>query len=381
MTQAPVSNGEVLWCAEHVVLHREGGRTVLVDHPGRRGFVLNEVSAAIVERLSAPTTIPAVCESIVASFDIQPLECAFTVEEFVADLRDRGFLNAYEASAPETFLRRRYLDLLARALVNLIYPEHELRLEHLAEHGITGDRVTDQRAMRDIGIHKAERLAALVAAKIDGRNWERRVTSQSHTMVGLRRLQSLERCAARVFADRVPGDFLEAGVCQGGAAIFMRALQVAYDEGARRTWLADSFAGLPPPEHPKDVADGLDFTESVQPWLAANLESVQENFRTYDLLSDHVRFLPGWFSETLPTATVDRLAILRVDADLYASTLEALDALYDRVSTGGYVVIDDYWALDACRAAVDDFRSSRSIDEPLRRIDWAAVLWRKTGSD
>ena len=373
----PAPDGEVLFCAEHVELRRDGGRTVLMNGPGERGLALNDVGVAIAERLSAPTSLATICDDIVASFDIEPVECAARVEQFVSVLRGRGLVDTYEASAAETSLRRRYLDLLARALINLIYPEHELRMEHLVEHGATGDRVTDDRTLRDIRAHQAEKLAALVDTKIDGRNWRGRVTSQSHTMVGLRRLQSLERCAARVFADRVPGDFLEAGVCQGGAAIFMRALQVAYDEGARRTWLADSFAGLPAPEHPKD--DGLDFTESVQPWLAASLESVQENFRTYDLLSDHVRFLPGWFSETLAAAPVDRLAILRVDADLYASTLDALEALYDRVSTGGYVVIDDYWALNACRAAVDEFRSSRSIDEPLRRIDWAAVLWRKTG--
>jgi O-methyltransferase len=197
-------------------------------------------------------------------------------------------------------------------------------------------------------------------------------------MVGLRRLENLEQCAARVFADGIPGDFMEAGVCQGGASIFLRALQVAYGEPHRQTWVADSFEGLPVPSHPEDVEHGLDFSEPRQPWLAASLRAVQDNFRTYDLLSDAVRFVPGWFSETLHALPAERLAILRVDADLYESTRDVLDALYDRVSPGGYVVIDDYWAFEPCRMAVDRFLAERGAVVELRRIDWSAVFWRKT---
>lgn len=377
--EAPPAGAEVMLRAEGVELRREQDRIVLANPTGQRPLALNDVGAVIAERLSAPTTLATVCEHVLASFDVEPAECASRVEQFVAKLRARGLVETYYGTAAETALRRRYLDLLARALVNLIYPEHELRMEHLAEHGTTDDPVSDARLLRDIRTQRSETLAALVDTKAEGRNWRGRVTSQSHTMIGLRRLENLERCAVRVFADGVPGDFLEAGVCQGGAAIFLRALQVAYDEGDRCTWLADSFAGLPAPQHPQDVAHGMDFTEPVQPWLAASLEAVQENFRTYDLLSDRVRFLPGWFAETLPAAPVEKLAILRVDGDLYASTRDALDALYDRVSPGGYVVIDDYCAFEPCRAAVEDFRAAHGIEEELHRVDWTAVFWRRTG--
>ena len=69
---------------------------------------------------------------------------------------------------------------------------------------------------------------------------------------------------------------------------------------------------------------------------------------------------------------VERLAILRVDADLYESTRDVLDALYGRVSNGGYVVIDDYWAFEPCRSAVDEFLSARGERVEPRRIDWFA---------
>ena len=102
-----------------------------------------------------------------------------------------------------------------------------------------------------------------------------------------------------------------------------------------------------------------------------------EHFRRYDLLGENVFFLPGWFADSLPRAPVRRLAVLRIDADLYQSTREALESLYDKVSPGGFVIIDDYGAFEACRRAVDEFRGRRGVQAPLRRIDWSGVFWKK----
>ncbi|HEX7403049.1 MAG TPA: TylF/MycF/NovP-related O-methyltransferase, partial [Usitatibacter sp.] len=68
---------------------------------------------------------------------------------------------------------------------------------------------------------------------------------------------------------------------------------------------------------------------------------------------------------------------LRLDGDLYESTWDALTALYDRVVPGGFVLIDDYGDFPPCRQAVDEFRQQRGIGEPLQKIDWTGVYWRK----
>jgi hypothetical protein len=225
---------------------------------------------------------------------------------------------------------------------------------------------------------RADVYAKLVAAKREGTIdgfWGARL---AHTMIGLDGLENVERCAHRVFADGVPGDFLEAGVCHGGASIFLRALQVAYGEADRLTWLADTFAGVPPPTHRVDREHRLDLTEERVPWMAAGSRAVRDNFETYELLTDRVRFLPGLFADTLPDAPVERLAILRVDGDLYSSTRETLDALYDRVSDGGYVIVDDYGCLEPCRLAVDEFLAERGLDVEINQVDWTRVCWRKT---
>jgi hypothetical protein len=112
--------------------------------------------------------------------------------------------------------------------------------------------------------------------------------------------------------------------------------------------------------------------------LAVSLEEVQENFRRYELLDDQVRFLAGWFKDTLPNAPIERLAILRMDGDLYQSTHEALTYLYPRLSRGGYAIVDDY-ALKGCRAAVDDYRRQNGVNERIQHIDRYGSYWQRLG--
>jgi len=111
--------------------------------------------------------------------------------------------------------------------------------------------------------------------------------------------------------------------------------------------------------------------------LGVDEKSVRENFDRYGLLDDQVRFLPGWFSETLPAAPIERLSVLRLDGDLYESTLDAMNPLYPKLSPGGYVIIDDY-LVPGCRAAVDEYRAEHGITDPIERIDRWSVYWRRS---
>jgi hypothetical protein len=338
-------------------------------------YALNETGRTILQSLRQEESVGAIAHRVGAIFDVPPADARTAVESFLRRMAELGLVELRTPDDAESAVRARYLELLRRALVNLIYPEHELRIERLETGDVPGDRVARDRALRDIRYREAGEFARLLAAKQNGDVWRGKPWRFSHTMVGMRRLEHLQWCAERVFEDAVPGDFLEAGVCQGGASILLRALQVAHGQPHRRTWLADSFEGLPVPSHEAD--EHYDFSETQQPWLACSRAAVEDNFRTYDLLSDEVVFLPGWFRETLPDAPVPALAILRLDADLYESTRDVLVALYDRVSPGGFVVIDDYDAFAPCRRAVQEFRAGRGIDAPMRHIDRMAVYWRK----
>jgi hypothetical protein len=144
----------------------------------------------------------------------------------------------------------------------------------------------------------------------------------------------------------------------------------------RTVWVADSFEGLPIPSRPEDA--GYDFSVTKVPILAVGLEEVQENFRRYDLLDEKVKFLKGWFRDTLHVAPIRELALLRLDGDLYESTMDSLKALYDKVSPGGFIIVDDFNDFEPCRRAVLEFRELHGIKDPIEVVDWSGAFWRKS---
>lgn len=204
----------------------------------------------------------------------------------------------------------------------------------------------------------------------DGRAWP----CFGYTMVGHRRLDNVQQCIEDVLRNKVPGDFIETGVWRGGTVILMRALLKVHGVTDRTVWAADSFEGLPAPA---SADDGHDL--SRVDYLKVSLEQVESNFERFGLLDDQVRFLQGWFCDTLPRAPIDRLALLRLDGDLYSSTMDALRNLYHRVSPGGYVIVDDYYSWDSCRRAVDEFLKEHRLHADIRRIDWSGAYWRIEG--
>jgi len=203
------------------------------------------------------------------------------------------------------------------------------------------------------------------------RDWPLR----AHSMIGLERMDNIRTCVETVLAEGVPGDLMETGVWRGGATIFMRALLEAYGDRSRKVWVADSFRGLPPPDPEQFPVDAGD-AHHERDELAISLATVRENFRRYGLLDDRVVFVEGWFRDTLPACGVERLAVLRLDGDLYESTYVALESLYPKLSIGGFAIVDDY-ALPACRQAIHDFRAAQNIDEPLVTVDWTGTYWRR----
>lgn len=203
------------------------------------------------------------------------------------------------------------------------------------------------------------------------------------TMLPHARLDNIRSCIEHVVRDGVPGDVIETGVWRGGATIYMRGCLKGMGVADRTVWVADSFEGLPDPAPEREKESKFHNSPSMQKSLrklAAGLEEVQANFAAYGLLDDKVRFLKGWFKDTLPEAPIERLAIIRLDGDYYQSTMDALTALYDRLSPGGFVIVDDYgedlWT--DCRQAIEDFRTANGITDPLVRVDATCVWWRRS---
>lgn len=243
--------------------------------------------------------------------------------------------------------QQRYVELLINSLLDNIYESHDLQWGR-------GNAPASPEQVRE------------------GNYWPAR----AHTMIGEKRLRNIEACFADVVANDVEGDLIETGVWRGGATIFMAGLCAVHGE-KRKVYVADSFEGLPPPD-PKYKHDVGDIHHTLGKVLAIDLPTVQSNFAKYGLLSDQVIFIKGFFEHSLAKADIGKLAILRLDGDMYSSTIQVLEQLYDKVSIGGYVIIDDYGALSNCRAAVEDFRKSRDITDEMKVVDWSGVYWQKS---
>lgn len=243
-------------------------------------------------------------------------------------------------------VRDRYIDLLTRVVINSIYCDPSIHPDNT-------------------GIYRPE-------LREQGLDWP----AVGHSMVGQRRIENLRGLAQQALEEGVPGDFIETGVWRGGCCILMRGILAAYDVSDRKVYACDSFEGLPPPNPKAFPADeGLNLQEYKE--LSVSLDQVKSNFSRYGLLDEQVVFVKGWFSETLPKLEVGSLALMRLDGDLYESTSAALESLYPKLSSGGFVIIDDYHAFAACAQAVENYRAQNNIHAPLHQIDWAGSWWRK----
>lgn len=256
-----------------------------------------------------------------------------------------------------------YLDLLERAVTHTLYDP--------ADTGPPPEfaRAAFEREFKRLGIRPEPISAEQMRA--EGRDWP----VYAPTMVGLERLRNVRACVESVLADEVPGDLIEAGCWRGGVAILMRGILAAHAVTDRSVWAADSFAGLPPPDEERYPADAGDQNHTAEE-LAVSLDEVCGNFRRFGLLDERTRFLEGWFKDTLPGMRDRSWAVVRLDGDLYESTMDGLVNLYPGLSVGGYLIIDDF-AFDNCRAAVEDYRREHGITEQIESIDWTGAFWRR----
>ena len=243
-------------------------------------------------------------------------------------------------------VRDLYVDLLTRAIANTIYEDPSMDPWHQSTYD--------------------------GATRTEGRDWPR----SAHSMAGMERLQNLQRLVQLTLDEHIPGDYIETGVWRGGCCILMRGVLAANGVSDRRVYVADSFEGLPPPKPDMFPADAKD-KHHTHPELAIGVDQVKANFDKYGLLDSQVVFVKGFFEHTLPKLEAKSFALIRLDGDMYQSTIEALDALYPKLSAGGYCVIDDYGAVPGCRKAVEDYLRREHIEAQIIRIDWTGAYWQK----
>lgn len=275
-------------------------------------------------------------------------------------------------------LRDLYLDIVKRSLTGALAEDNDTILG--------GARVSPESSLPKKAAHAAGRFAKrfnleiaykrpyIAANREQGYDYPERAES----MIGLKRMENIQACIATIEEDGVPGDLIETGVWRGGACIFMRANLKAWNDTSRKVWVADSFEGLPPPNAAVYEADAGDKLHQYT-GLAVGAQTVRHNFERYGLMDDQVEFLVGWFKDTLPTAPFEQLALARLDGDMYESTIQAIEAVYPRLSPGGFLIIDDYGShASQAGRAIHDYREAHGITDEIIAIDEFGAYWRKS---
>jgi O-methyltransferase len=276
-------------------------------------------------------------------------------------------------------LRSLYLELIKRSLTGALAEDNDSIVGGVRTQGSPSmkKRVANAigQAAGRFNVEIAIKKPYDPAAREVGRDWPVRAES----MIGLKRMNNIQHCIEQLVKDDVPGDLIETGVWRGGACIFMKANLAAWGDTSRKIWLADSFQGLPKPDvdrFPADVGDRL----HKQTGLAVGAEIVRHNFERYGLLDDRVEFLVGWFKDTLATAPVESLSLIRLDGDMYESTIQAIEPLYPKLSPGGFCIIDDFGSHSSqAGQAVSDYRDKHGITDEIIDIDGFGAYWRKSG--
>jgi glycosyltransferase involved in cell wall biosynthesis len=343
--------------------------------------------ASLGEQLQCSTAIIRRLEGAYASLGEQ-LQCSTVIirelEGAKASLVEQlqGADRAYESLAEtHRFLNQRFDAVASAALAKLDLLSQTAIAQHAngtPHRGVDGARYLDLleivltgEAFSDPSFGPWAEPGFSPDARLLGRDWPQ----YAFSMIGRTRMRNVRVLIEAILKEGIPGDLIETGVWRGGATIYMRAILDVHADTNRTVWVADSFRGLPEPDAEHFAADAHD-THYTHPELAISADEVRANFQRFGLLDNQVRLLEGWFKDTLFMAPIERVALLRLDGDMYESTWQALEALYHKVSPGGFIIVDDY-ILPACAKAVDDWRRSQGSDEPLHEVDGAAVYWRK----
>jgi O-methyltransferase len=250
-----------------------------------------------------------------------------------------------------------YVELLKRSVTGFLYVDDDHDARRFSLESKTG--LADASA----GPGQAER------SRQEGLDWP----GIGYSMCGFKRLENLEYCLRTAVVNGVRGDFIETGVWRGGACIFATGVLRALGQHHRTVWVADSFQGLPPPDVAQFPRDrGSTFHQFEE--LRVSRAKVARAFELFGFKDANVRYIEGFFEQTLKTAPVKELCVARLDGDMYSSTICALEALYPRISPGGFIIIDDY-AIGPCKEAVTDFRTMHGITARIVPCDWTGVYW------
>lgn len=197
-----------------------------------------------------------------------------------------------------------------------------------------------------------------------------------YTMTSPERLNAFILATRHVVRHGIPGDIVECGVWRGGSMQACAKTLLATGDTERDLYLFDTYEGMTPPTEEDLRRDGKAAEELLKVqgkdrpiWAVASLDDVKSNFAKVPYPEERVHYVQGRVEETIPREAPEKISILRLDTDWYASTKHELEHLYSRLVSGGVLLIDDYGYWQGSRQAVDEFLDKTGERLLLLRMD------------
>lgn len=210
--------------------------------------------------------------------------------------------------------------------------------------------------------------------------------AKPYTLTSLERMYAVYQAVEHVVRAGIPGDWVECGVWKGGSSMAAALSLLHLGQSDRALWLYDTFEGMTPPDELDRDYDGqlaqarLDQAKKSggESRWAVGLDAVREAMDSTGYPAEQVRYVPGKVEDTLshdhPQDMPERIAVLRLDTDWYASTKHEMEHLYPRLIPGGVLIIDDYGHWQGCRKAVDEYFAEHGIQMLLTRQDYTGRM-------
>jgi len=202
-----------------------------------------------------------------------------------------------------------------------------------------------------------------------------------YSMTSIERMYALFTAIKYLEEAGIDGDIVECGVWRGGSMMVVAETLAALGSTQRSLYLFDTYEGLPRPDEQKDIdiwgnraIDGWlprSVGEEKSHWAEASIEEVRANLLSTGYPASRINFVKGMVERTIPDAAPERIALLRLDTDWYASTRHELEHLFQRLSVRGVLILDDYGHFRGARAAVDEFFQDHGIPILLHRVDYS----------
>lgn len=207
---------------------------------------------------------------------------------------------------------------------------------------------------------------------------------QDYSMTPKIRIFNLLQSLRYIKQKKIIGDYVECGVWKGGSILlFKKFIENEDKESKKKIYAFDTFEGMTRPSNEDyDLDSNIKAAELLNNdkskisnlWGVCSLEEVKSNLKRNLKNINNIFFIKGNVEKTLMNKEnlPEKISILRLDTDWYTSTKKELEVLYEKVSSGGVIIIDDYGHWGGSKKAVDEFFLNKYVW--MHYVDYACRL-------